>query len=137
METKNNFQIKLSRNNKLKENTLYVTPTIPLIDTPYSVTLTKSTEKFSFDSKFQDSNEHLITVELNNIKVKIGKKSGRIYSLKTNNLSISKLIKELKVHLSENFNSQKTPRFLNNIKFSLKLIKVLSDSIDKRLPNTV
>jgi hypothetical protein len=137
METKNNFQIKLSRNNKLKENTLYVTPTIPLIDTPYSVTLTKSAEKFSFDSKFQDSNEHLITVELNNIKVKIGKKSGRIYSLKTNNLSISKLIKELKVHLSENFNSQKTPRFLNNIKFSLKLIKVLSDSIDKRLPNTV
>lgn len=137
METKNNFQIKLSRNNKLKENTLYVTPTIPLIDTPYSVTLTKSTEKFSFDSKFQDSNEHLITVELNNIKVKIGKKSGRIYSLKTNNLSISKLIKELKVHLSENFNSQKTPRFLNNIKFSLKLIKVLSDSIDKRLPNNV
>jgi hypothetical protein len=137
METKNNFQIKLSRNNKLKENTLYVTPTIPLIDTPYSVTLTKSAEKFSFDSKFQDSNEHLITVELNNIKVKIGKKSGRIYSLKTNNLSISKLIKELKVHLSENFNSQKTPRFLNNIKFSLKLIKVLSDSIDKRLPNNV
>jgi hypothetical protein len=137
METKNNFQIKLSRNNKLKENTLYVTPTIPLIDTPYSVTLTKSTKKLSFDSKFQDSNEHLITVELNNIKVKIGKKSGRIYSLKTNNLSISKLIKELKVHLSENFNFQKTPRFLNNIKFSLKLIKVLSDSIDKRLPNTV
>ena len=45
METKNNFQIKLSRKDKLEDNTLYVTPIIALIDTPYSVTLTKSSEK--------------------------------------------------------------------------------------------
>ena len=137
METKNNFQIKLSRKDKLEDNTLYVAPVIALIDTPYSVTLTKSSEKFSFEFKFQNSNEHLVNIKLEDIEGIIGEKSGRIYKLKTNHLGISKLIKVLKIHIMENLVIKKTPRFENNIKFSLKLIKVLSDNVNKRLPNTV
>jgi hypothetical protein len=135
METKNNFQIKLSRNNKLEENTLFVTPSIALIDTPYSVTLTKSPDKFTYESKFQDSSESLISINIDNIYGEIGEKSGRIYKFEINHLGISKLIKDFRVHIIENLDIQKTPRFLNNIKFSLKLIKVLSDNVDKRLPN--
>ena len=137
METKNNFQIKLSRKDKLEDNTLYVSPIIALIDTPYSVTLTKSSEKFSFESKFQNSNEHLVTIKLKDIEGVIGEKSGRIYKMKTNHLGISKLIKVFKIHVMENLVIKKTPRFENNIKFSLKLIKILSDDVNKRLPNTV